>query len=121
MIQTEAHDLSEIESVLLTIYSVVFWVVLIWWFMRSTRPQKGRTTGIQFMPVIFIPIIYAWHTLFVPPLMWLGMLASRRRSKLISRFLERADDLRMRDEPIDQLLPRRPGSDGPTGKGGVAS
>ncbi len=87
-----------LEGVLLTIYSVAVWVGILWLIGRG----RYRPVGVHLAS-------YAWNATVEPVLMWLWLVISRRRSKLIARFLQRADDLRMRDQPINESLPRLPG------------
>ncbi len=103
---TEASsDLSSLELAFL-IASAVFWVWLI---------ARG-----YYRPLGISLIIAMWHAIVDPAAMSVGLAASRRRSKLVSRFLQDADDLRMRDQPVDQIIPRLPRGGGGAGEGGIA-
>lgn len=103
------NNLSQTGNMLLTIYSIVFWAVLIWLIARGI-----------YRPLGVLLVIAAWKAFVEPVAASAGLAASRRRSKLIARFLQRAEDLRMRDKPVEKFLPGRTGSSRGAGEGGIA-
>lgn len=97
-----------LEGVLLTIYSVAVWISIIWLIGRG-----------HYKPVAFLLTASVWNATVEPVLMWLWLVILRRRSKLIARFLTRANDLWMRDKSVEQPFPLLPGSGRRPRKGNI--
>lgn len=74
------------------------------WRWNHREEYKDRSDGPSYIPLGFMPIMYAWYRI-EPMLLWIAYL---RNGKRIARFLKLADDLWMRKKPVDGFLPRWP-------------
>lgn len=89
------------EEFLLAVWAVVFWIVVIALWVR--RRRQGVPVSVP-VPLIGVMALYGWWRI-EPMLAW---IIYSRNSKRIARFLQRADDLRMRQQRVDGLLTRGP-------------
>lgn len=89
---TSESDL--LPRVLVLAFLLTCWAGVMWLVCYRVK-LRDIPTG---MPLVFIPIVMVWRAHL---LLW--------RSQRIRRFLQLADDLRMRQKRVDGFLPRRPG------------
>ena len=73
--------------------SIGFWIIVIRWTIK--RRNRGHSVP--------VPIVasYFWYQIEAP-LTWLAFLWSKKR---VARFLSRADDLRVRQKRVEQVIP----------------
>ena len=70
--------------------------------VRKDRASEARG-GRVWLPALFVPLAYVWYRA-APALAYLAWLW---RGKRIAAFLQRAHDLRMRQERVKGALTRR--------------
>ena len=88
-----------------TIYSIVFWIGVLWWFRRQNlrNPDRPRSVPLGLMPIGYFLIR------ITPAIEYLNAKMALRNSERIRAFLQLADDLWMRKKRVDRRIPRGPG------------